>query len=343
VGVRARRGRTMSKRWIAGVVAATWFVAACGGSGGKGADPTTTTKPKAAETTTTVDTSKQVGEDFQALAEDANDAIQEEATARDDFAAENDLDGAIESTRDLRNDLFDFDKGVRDLEFPDDHASAVNEVLSATGSYIDLLDGFLEIEDIPAYNDQLDKEADVRDAWTEAVNALADDLGTDGISSSVGDDDDTTTTEPDTEDEVQAGDTISDGTLSIEVPEGFTATAGATIQMEHESGAMLGIYTTFPESATTLEDVAKDSAEGAADKNDWEIVGGPEDLEVGDFDAIGYSLKDDDGMIHISIYFDTEVEGQSRWRDISVDVSEDDVDTVMSAVEAVAPTVKLED
>lgn len=336
----------MGKRWIAGVVAATWFVTACGGSGGSDADPTTTTKPKAAETTTTVDDAAEVGADFQALAEDANDAIDEEAGARDEFAADNDLEGAIDSTRDLRNDLYDFDSGVRDLEVPEADASAVNDVLTETGRYIEVLDGFLEVEDIPAYNDQLDQEAEVRDAWVEAVNALAEDLGTDGIESTVGDDgssdDDTTTTEP-ADEEVQAGDTISDGSLSIEVPEGFTATATSVIEMEHESGATAGIYTVFPDDGVdTLEDVAKASAEGAADKNGFTIDAGPEELEVGDLDAIGYSLSDDDGMQYISIYFDTEVDDTTRWRVISVDVSEDDVEDVMSAIEAAAPTVKLE-
>jgi len=335
----------MTKRWIAGVVAATWLVAGCSGSGGKDADPTTTTKAKAAETTTTVDPTAEVGAEFQALAETADAAIDDEAAARDEFAADNDLEGGIDSTRDLRNDLFDFDAAVRDLDVPDEYASEVNDVLTETARYIEVLDGFIEITDIPGYNDQLDQESEVRDAWTESVNTLAEGLGTEGIGTEDDNADDSGDDDPpaDEGEAVEAGDTISDGTLSMEVPEGFTATnVGAVIQMEHETGAVLGIYTSYPESATTLEDVAKESSEGAADKNDWEIVAGPEELDVGEFDGVGYSLKDADGMLYISIYFDTGQDGSSRWRVISVDVSEDDVEEVMSAVEAAAATVTLD-
>jgi hypothetical protein len=336
----------MGKRWIAGVVAATWFVAACGASGGSDADPPTTTKPKAAATTTTEDPTAEVGADFQGLADQANEAMAQEATARDQFAADNDLQGAIDSTRDLRNDLYDFDAAVRDLDVPEANASAANDVLTANGRYIELLDGFLDVEDIPAYNAQLGKETEVRTAWVDAVNALADDLGADGIESTVGDDgssDDEPTTTEATE-EVQAGGTVSDGSLSIEVPEGFTASASSVITMEDDQGTTVGIYSVFPdESATTLAKVAKASAEGAAEKNDLEIIGGPEDLEVGDFPAIGYSSKDQDGRIYVDVYFDTKVDADNRFRVISVDVAEENVDDVMSAVEAVAPTVKLED
>ena len=337
----------MGKRWIAGVVAATWFVAACGASGGSDADPTTTTKPKAAATTTTEDPTAEVGADFQELAEQANEAMTQEATARDQFAADNDLQGAIDSTRDLRNELYDFDAAVRDLDVPKANASAANDVLTENGRYIEVLDGFLEVEDIPAYNDQLSKESEVRTAWVDAVNALADDLGTDGIEPTVGgdgsSDDETTTTEA-TDQEAQAGDTVSDGSLSIEEPEGFTASASSVITMEDDQGTTIGIYTVFPDdSATTLAKVAKASAEGAAEKNDFDIVGGPEDLEVGDFKAIGYSSKDADGRMYVDVYFDTEVDADNRFRVISVEVSEENINDVMSAVEAVAPTVKLED
>ncbi len=337
----AVRGREepMTKRWIAGVVAVMWLVAGCSGSGGKDADPTTTTKAKAAETTTTVDPTAEVGADFQALSETADAAIDEEATTRDEFAAENDLQGATDSTRDLRNDLFDFDGAVRDLDVPKEYASELNDVLTETGRYIEQLDAFLEVTDIPAYNDQLDAETAVRDDWTAAVNALADALGTAGLSTDTGSTDDTT---PTTEEEViEAGGTVTDGTLSMEVPKGFTGTDGATIQMEHESGATLGVYSVYPESATTLDAAAKESAEGAADKNGYEILSGPEELEVGDFKAIGYSSKAEDGTVIVDIYFDTEVDADNRWRVISVEVSQDDIDAVMSAVEAVAPTVKL--
>ncbi|WP_421118022.1 hypothetical protein ACE2AJ_11500 [Aquihabitans daechungensis] len=330
----------MTKRWIAGVVAATWLVAGCSGSGGDDADSTTTTKAEAAETTTTVDPTAEVGEDFQALAETADEAIDEEATTRDEFAAENDLEGAIDSTRDLRNDLFDFDAAVRELDVPEEYASEVNDVLTETARYIEVLDGFVEVTDIPAYNDQLDEESEVRDSWTESVNVLAESLGTDGLGTDDGGDDD----DPPSEEAeiVDAGGTVTDGTLSMEVPEGFTGTDGATIQMEHESGALLGIYSVYPESATTLEDVAKESIEGAAEKNGFEITAGPEELEVGDFQAIGYSSTATDGTMMVDVYFDTEVDADNRFRVISVEVSEDDIDEVMSAVEAAAPTVTLD-
>ena len=329
----------MAKRWIAGLVAATWLVAGCSSNGGTDAD-TTTTKAKAAETTTTSPDAA-AGKEFQALAETTDGAIDDEATTRDDFAAQNDLDGAIDSTRDLRNDLFDFDAAVRALDISDEHASEVNDVLTATGRYIEELDAFLDLTDIPAYNDQLDAETTVRDDWTTAVNALADSLGTDGIGTEDLTGDDTTTTTTTDDEVVEAGGTVTDGTLSMEVPKGFTGSDGATIQMEHESGATLGIYSVYPETATTLEAVAKESAEGAADKNGDVITAGPEDLEVGDFKAIGYSSKAEDGTLIVDIYFDTEVDADNRFRVITVEVAAEDIDTVMSAVEAAAPSLKL--
>ena len=332
----------MAKRWMVGALVTTVLLAGCGGSGGgsEASDaPTTTTKAEAAATTTTTEVDlSEVGDEYQALIEKADGAIDDEIVTRDDFASQNDLSGGIDSTRDLRNELFDFDAAVRKLDVPEDQAGAVNDVLTETGSYIAVLDDYLGITEIADYNTQLDDEADARTAWYEAVNALADELEVDGIDNEVDGAGDTTTTTS-TDDEVEAGDTVETTTASMEVPEGFTATAAASIQMTDEDGATIGLYGLYPDEADSLSQVAKTSAEGAAEKNGYEIVGGPEDLEVGDYDAIGYAYDDGDGNSIVDIFFEAEDSAGSNWHLISVEAPEKDMDGVMAALEAVLDTV----
>jgi hypothetical protein len=331
----------MAKRWMAAAIVATFVLAGCSSSGSDGADKTTTTKAEAESTTSTtaVDLSE-VGADYQDAIEEADGAIDDEIAARDAFAAENDLDGGIDSTRDVRNDLFDFDAAMRKLDLPDDQQSAANDVLTETGRYIEVLDGYQELTDIDGYNAQLDDEAEVRVAWYEAVNALADQLEVDGIdndldSSSEGS---TTTTEP-ADEEVQAGDTVETSTVSIEVPEGFVATASSTIEMTGDDGATVGIYTVYPDSGTTLEDVAEASADGTADKNDYELIGGHEEMTVGDYDALGYAFDDGDGNTIVDIYFEAEDATGNKWHLVSIEAPEKSIDQVMESVEAVLDTV----
>ena len=70
------------------------------------------------------------------------------------------------------------------------------------------------------------------------------------------------------------------------------------VRVERTDGTIVGDRTLhgFGEpDLDTLDAVAKESAEGAAEKNGYEIVGGPEDLEVGDYEAVGYAYEDDEG------------------------------------------------
>jgi hypothetical protein len=332
----------MAKRWVAGALVATIVLAGCSGSGGSdSADETTTTKAAETTTSTTAVDLSAVGGDYQDAIEVVDGAIDDEVETRDAFAAENDLDGSIDSTRDVRNDLYDFDGAVRKLDLPADQQSAANDVLTETGRYIEVLDGFQEVTDIDGYNAQLGDEADARIAWYEAVNALADDLEVDGVENDVDDStsvSDTTTTET-ADEEVQAGDTVETSTVSIEVPEGFVATASSTIEMTGDDGATVGIYSVDPDSGTTLEDVAETSADGTAEKNDYELIGGHEEMTVGDYDALGYAFDDGDGNTIVDIYFEAEDSAGGQWHLVSVEAPKGSIDQVMESVEAVLDTV----
>ncbi|MGN6696492.1 MAG: hypothetical protein ACTHN0_20095 [Aquihabitans sp.] len=331
----------MAKRWVAGALVATFVLAGCSGSGGSdSADETTTTKAAETTTSTTEVDLSEVGADYQDAIEEVDGAIDDEVETRDAFAAENDLDGGIDSTRDVRNDLYDFDGAVRKLDLPDDQKSAANDVLTETGRYIEVLDGYQEVTDIDGYNAQLDDEADARVAWYEAVNALADELEVDGVENDIDDSSgsDTTTTEP-SDEEVQAGDTVETSTVSMEVPEGFVATASSTIEMTGDDGATVGVYSVYPDSGTTLEDVAEASADGTAEKNDYELIGGHEEMTVGDYDALGYAFDDGEGNPIVDIYFEAEDSAGGQWHLVSIEAPEGSIDQVMESVEAVLDTV----
>lgn len=317
------------------------LLAGCSGSGSSDGAKTTTTEKSKATTTTTIDVKEEAAKAFQKLVDDADAAIEKESTARDGFAQDNDLESAIESTKDLRNDLFDFDADLRKLDVPDDATSALNDLLTEDGRYIEALDGFVDITEIPDYNDQFDKEQNARDDWYRAANALADELGAESVEFAPGGSDTgSTTTSTPAQDEYQAGETVQTPSIAMTVPEGFTATAAATIQMEDDNGNKIGVYNVFPDdSATTLEAVAKASAEGTAEKNDYKIIGGPEKMTVGTYDAIGYSFATDDTHTSVTIYFEAMDVTATRWHSIDVEASDADIDDVMSALEAVLDSV----
>lgn len=334
----------MRVRWMVTAVAvATLGVAGCGAGGGSDAeDATTTTKAK--ETTTTEAANIDAGA-FQVLFEDANDAIVAETEARNAFADESDLDGAIESSTELRSDLYTFDGAVRELDLEDEQ-ELVNELLTASGTYIEVLDGFVEVTDISGYNEQFDAETEARIAFYDAGNALAEALDQEGVPNELdepSDDEEDTGDDPETlAEEIPAGEVVNDGSFALEVPEGFTATVGAVIEMTHEGGATLGIYNVQPQGgADDLESVAAASSAGAVEKNDYEVIGEGEELEVGDLPAIGYAYDDGFGNTLIDVYFQAEDATGEEWHVISVTVPEDQVDEVMDAVEAVMPTFEV--
>lgn len=321
-------------------------LAGCGRSDEPEEASTTTAAPAETTTTEAAPDLEAVGAEAQELLEAADDAIDDEAEARDERAGENDLEGAIDSTRDLRAALVELDGGLRDLDLPDDLAEDRNAVLRSTTDYIEVLDGFVDVEDAGGYNDQLDAEAEARQAWYADVADLADALEIEGIVDDVaGDpDDDDAEGGDDVEDvlgaEVSAGEVVDTSGMSIEVPEGFTAFEQFPIEMIDEAGNAIGIYHVFPEDDTaTLEQVAEDYAQGAADKNGFEIIGGPEADDLGSYPAIGYAFATDDTHTEVILVFEAEDSTGTRFHVISVEAADEDVEQVMDALEAVVDTL----
>ena len=326
----------MNKR-LAAVVAAGFLLVSCGASGDESSDgeksPTTTTTAKAT-TTTEVETEFDPAA-FQELIVGADRSIDYEADVRDGFAEDSDVPGAAESASDLRVALNLFDEELRDLEIPDELQEAMNELLTANGSFIEVLDGYADVTEVDDYNDQLAAEAEVRTAWYEAVGDAADAFGTDGVES----DFETASDDNDPSSEtIPAGDVAETSTASMEVPEGFEATAAAVIQMENSTGALVGLYNVSSD-ATTLDAVAKQAAENGADKDGAEITGGPEKATVGDYDAISYYLDYGDGTVGLSVYFEAEDSAGAQWHVLSVLADADEIEEVAAAVEAVSDTV----
>jgi hypothetical protein len=326
-------------RAFGSLAVAAALLAGCSGSGGSDGAKTTTTDKSKATTTTTIDVKEEAAKAFQKLVDDADSAIEQESLARDQFAGDNDLESAIESTKDLRNDLFDFDADVRKLDVPDDATSALNDLLTEDGHYIEVLDGFVDITEIPDYNDQFDKETNARDDWYRVANALAEALDAEPVEFAPEPSDTSSTTAP-TQEEFGAGDTVSTPTLSVEVPEGFTATASATILMEDDNGSQIGFYGQSSDEAT-LEAVAKTAAEGTAEKNEYKIIGGPEKLDVGDYPGVAYSFDPGESRTIVEIWYEGTDAAGSKWHLISVEADDDQIDAVMDALMAVLPSVSL--
>ncbi|HEX2576100.1 MAG TPA: hypothetical protein VHK88_07105, partial [Aquihabitans sp.] len=351
------------------------LLAACGSSGGDGdAAATTTTEAAAAaqaapstteaeEATTDADAgaeaeadvdADEAGEDYQALVEDMDATIDDESSARDAAAAENDLDAAIEGIGELRDKLFAFDEELRDLEVPDDAVEAINAVLEADGAYIEVLDEYAAITEISEYNELLDPEEGARDDWEDAVNAAAEELDVDGVEEGLNGEGQGGVTEGDgTEDEgaeeetdvasnegVSAGETISSGSWSMEVPEGFTGSeVGGILSMTGPNDSVLGLYTVTPQGgATTLEDVAKNSIEGGAAKNGYEITGGPETAQVGSYEGVSYYYVYDGGTAGIDIYFQAD---DGDFYLVSLDGADTDMEVLSTALAEVLPTVAM--
>lgn len=341
------------------------LVTGCGASGGSDG-ATTTTKAKAAtttevaETTTTEPDEIEGAEEFQALVEGIDASIDSEAAARDEAAAENDLDTALLGISDLRDVLYEFDGDLRDLDVADDAVESINAVLEANGEYIAVLDDFNGITEIPEYNDTLDREAEVRDAWEEAVNDAAKELDVDGIeeglaeSGSTGGDD---PAEPggsggpsdeeiiaNREDNqgVEAGETITSTDASMTVPEGFTGTQEGPLTMSGPNGAQLGLYSVSGEEGEDLAAIAKDYVEGAADKNGYKITGGPEDTPVGDFEGVAYYYEYDDGRVAYDVFFEAPDSAGNQFHVLNLTASAEDAEELVAAVTEVLDTIQFE-
>lgn len=330
------------RRW-AGVVVVpvALLMASCGTSGGQ-SDATATTKPPA-KTTTTLAEPPKGGEEVQQLLESIDEAIAAEAAARDELAKTTTVIGLVESTESIRADLFDFDADLRDVEVADDARRPMNALLEANGAYIAVLDDYFGVQEIAEYNAQIEAELAARSDWYDAIAPLAEVLEIDGVPSPFDQvDDSSSTTEPDGEtssDEIPAGSIAESSTASIEVPEGFTATAAVVVEMEDDNGSLVGIYTVTSDTATTLEEAAAEASSGAAEKNGYTITGGPEPFDVGSYPGIAYYLDLGDGLAGLDIYFEAEATGSSSWHVVSIEAATDDIEQVAAAVEAVLPTL----
>ncbi|MCU1369755.1 MAG: hypothetical protein JWO77_949 [Ilumatobacteraceae bacterium] len=329
------------KKNVVAAIAAGFLLASCGASGGESGDrppPTTTTTSAPASTTSAVVDDEFDGDAFQELIVGADRSVDYEAGVRDGFAEDGDVPGAAESAGDLRFALNLFDEQLRELEVPASLQTTMNEVLTANGTFIEVLDGYVGVTEVDQYNDQLDAEAEARSGWYEALNSAAEAFGTDGIES----DFEASTDDggAPTDEVIPAGEVAETGTASMEVPEGFEATAVAVIEMENGNGARIGLYTLDPD-ATTLPDVAQQSVENGADKDGYEITGGPEETTVGDYEAIAYYFDYGDGTVGRSLYFEAEDSAGARWHVLSLDADDTEIEEVSAALESVLDTVTI--
>lgn len=343
-----RRAATVaiSAAMLAGVVAG------CSTSGGDDAEPATTTTEAPAEETTTTEAEadlEAVGAEVQDLLDTVNLAVEEEAAARDAFAAENELDSAIDSTRDLRAALYDTDADLRDLDLPDELSEELNALLTANGGYIDALDGFLEVEDIPAYNDQLDLETEARLQWYDAAAELAAALEIDGVENPVDDgSDEPATDEPATDDPVaddeylmEAGTFAGDENTSLRVPEGFRGTDEYPIRMIDEDGNTIQIFSIADEGPDqTLDDAAAAESAATVEQFGYEVIGGPESDSFGIYPAVAYAYAIDDATTGIDILLEAETP-VDRFHFVSITVANEDVDAVLASLEAVADSLRI--
>lgn len=328
------------KKNVAAAVAAGFLLVSCGASGGgsDAASPSTTTRPPSTTTTTAAEDDAFDSAAFEELIVGADRSVEYEAGVRDEFATDGDVLGAAESASDLRFALNLFDEDLRELDVPASQQEVMNEVLTANGSFIEVLDGYAAVTDVDGYNEQLAAEAAVRADWYDVLNEAAEAFGVTGIESDLATG--TDESEPSDDEPIPAGEVAATGTASMEVPEGFEADTAAVIEMENNTGAFIGLYNVTSD-ATTLADVAEQSAQGGAEKNGYEITGGPEPMQVGDYDAIAYYFDYGDGTLALSLYFEAVDSAGSRWHVLSVEADETEIEQVGAAVEAVLPTVTI--
>jgi hypothetical protein len=332
------------KKNVAAAVAAGCLLVSCGASGGgsDAASPSTTARPPSTTTTTAVEDDAFDSAAFEELIVGADRSVEYEAGVRDGFATDGDVAGAAESASDLRFALNLFDEDLRELDVPASQQEVMNAVLTANGSFIEVLDGYAAVTDADGYNEQLAAEAAVRSDWYDVLNEAAEAFGVTGIESDLdaGTGGEPSDDGPSDDEPIPAGEIAATGTASMEVPEGFEATTAAVIEMENGTGALVGLYNVTSD-ATTLADVAQQSAQGAAEKNGFEITGGPEEMQVGAYDAIAYYFDYGDGTLALSLYFEAEDSAGSRWHVLSVEADESEIEQVGAAVEAVLPTVTI--
>ncbi len=264
-------GRTRRRATVlVALVAPLAFIAACSSSSSGGDTPSTAAPTTTAATTTTEVDGDAAGAAFQDLVDDAASAIDDENADRDDFATDNDLDGAIESAAGLQGELEDFQAGLADLEVPEDAQDAVDELDQATADYVDALAAYEDVRDIPDYNDALDDESDAVGSWRDAVSAVADALGVDGLGSSTGSGD----PEEPTSSSTAAGPITGDGSEYClqegDLPDGFLPLTGddnvsTALSYTFDDGpeadyadALVASWMVLPEGGAGPEDLTAD-------------------------------------------------------------------------------------
>jgi hypothetical protein len=270
-------GSTRPARRLAAAAVAATLLASCGSSGGSDAAKTEAKAPAKTTTTTTEVPLEKAGEEFQDLIEDADAAITDESDARDAFAQENDLEGAIDSTGDLKDALEDFRAGLEDLEVPEDVQATIDSVDETTEAYIEALEGYAEVTEISEYNEQLDLESGANEDWYGEVADAAEELEVDGLDTegadtTSGSDDEGTSegSSPDDSEGSSAGLITGDGSEYClqegDLPDGYLPLRG----QDNMSNALGGSFGEPPASAyaENLEATWMVLPDGAAQDDD---------------------------------------------------------------------------
>ncbi|HRW38862.1 MAG TPA: hypothetical protein P5254_14265, partial [Aquihabitans sp.] len=108
------------------------------------------------------------------------------------------------------------------------------------------------------------------------------------------------------------------------------------------NGNTIGVYVVYDEDPSqSLEDRADEYAAGVADKNGFEIIGGPESDDIGDYPAIGYAFATDDTHTEVDLLFEAEDGAGQRFHVIAVNAADEDLDAIMSALGDVEDTLRV--
>jgi hypothetical protein len=336
--------RTLRRSVAASLAAALALsAAACGTSGDSAGDATTTTKAKAPTTTTEA----KAGGDLQEVIDayigplyQLKDEWQDASVARMEST---DAAAGIAATRDMRTAVYDFDGELRDMEFPKDLSSEVNDLLEANGDLIAKLDAFNDAADDPAllqevYDDQQSSLAD----WQEAADALAEALDIPTVTLRIdvqsgsgegGGDDPSPTTRPSGVPSGKAGERFELNVFSLVIADGWKGTGGVV----DGPGDVMVSGGRLSDASGTLSDVARDSSEGAADKSDYTIEGQPERAEVAGMDALEVRMTGEDDYLTVDRYFQADGE----YYVISLDGDADDVADALDDFEEMLDTLEV--
>lgn len=180
--MRAQLAQVASTRRARAVLVVAITVAGLTACGGGGEEPETSATTSTSTTMTTAAAADDAaGDAYQGLLDDLAATFEQSAIARDAAAGDNDLDGAKDQARILRDAFFEFDADIRELRFPSSATVRVNDLLDNDAEVIEALDAYVEVTDVAGYNAALQDENAATTVWQDSANALADELGVDGV------------------------------------------------------------------------------------------------------------------------------------------------------------------